>query len=186
MCANCGSTCPLWLRQNLTLYEKLMATYTPAANDLAGRLKSTLSIFCSNLNCIAAYCWLHGMDWSLIMLLGQFWDHLTFVDSEVHDFDNDARYNPPATGYTTRLSKTCGNTCYLLFNSKDPKVRSGYDGLHINTDMAVGHGSHGTRKNKSWSYLQVIPRRITVRVQFAHAVALLWSLWHYVLHTCYQ
>lgn len=57
------------MRQHLDAYEKLIPTHIPAANNLSGRIKIPLSIFCSNLNCMEAYCWLHGAIHLLISLI---------------------------------------------------------------------------------------------------------------------
>ena len=59
-CSSPYSDCPVWLRPNLPFYENLLDPYHSPSIDVGGSLHEMLSIFCSNLNCVQAYCLPHG------------------------------------------------------------------------------------------------------------------------------
>ncbi|KIP11834.1 hypothetical protein PHLGIDRAFT_417179 [Phlebiopsis gigantea 11061_1 CR5-6] len=86
--------CPMWLRPNLPTYESLVGSYHTTVCDVYGSLWSMLSVFCSNVNCVEAYCWAH--------------------DSEVHEFNQDTRYKLPASANIPLSIQPCRNSCHLM------------------------------------------------------------------------
>ena len=68
MYLSCCSQCPPWLQPNMPSYEGLVGAYYATVCNAHKSLQSVLSVFCSNLNCIQAYCWTHGTSPSTLLI----------------------------------------------------------------------------------------------------------------------